>query len=135
MSGGRPTKLTPERQQQLLEALRAGCFYETACASAGVSYETVRSWMRRGEEDGEGAYFEFLEAVEEAEAQLELELIGAWTEAARTDWRASMEFLARRYPDRWSPTRKTEISGSETEPCTVDLNLILARLGEVEGSD
>ncbi len=135
MGVGRPSKLTSDRQKRLLDAIRAGAFYEPACAYAGISYQTCRNWMARGKEDGAGEYFEFLESVKAVEAELELELAGAWSEAAKTDWRASMEFLSRRFPDRWSPTRKTEISGSETEPCTVDLNLILARHGGAEGSD
>ena len=39
---GRPTKLTPERQNRLVEAIQAGNYYKVACAAAGIDYSTFR---------------------------------------------------------------------------------------------
>lgn len=47
---GRPSKLTPERQQQLVDLIAAGNYLETACAGANIDYSTFRSWILRGQE-------------------------------------------------------------------------------------
>ena len=54
--GGRPTKLTPEVQERLTSAIRAGNFYEAACGYAGIDYRTFRRWMERGERESRGPY-------------------------------------------------------------------------------
>ena len=38
----RPSKLTPEVTKRLTEAIRAGNYYEAACAYAGIHYSTFR---------------------------------------------------------------------------------------------
>ena len=45
---GRPTKLTPEIQTRLCEALRAGNTREAAAEYAGISRATLYEWIRRG---------------------------------------------------------------------------------------
>ena len=49
--GGRPSKLTPKVQQKIVEAIRNGNYYEVACRYAGVSYDSFRTWMARGEQE------------------------------------------------------------------------------------
>lgn len=100
----RPTKLTPEVQAKLLEAIRVGASLASACDYAGVDYSNFRKWMIRGEKEKCGKYREFHEAVRLGQGRLELEMVIAWRSHCKDDWRAAAEFLARRFPDRWSPT-------------------------------
>jgi uncharacterized Fe-S cluster-containing radical SAM superfamily protein len=60
---GRPSKLTPEVQEKICNAIRAGNYYEAACAYAGIDYSTFRRWMIKGEKAKKGKYHEFCEAV------------------------------------------------------------------------
>ncbi|WP_200827804.1 hypothetical protein, partial [Thermomonospora echinospora] len=46
---GRPLRLLDERvRSELLEAIEAGATIEAACAAAGITSATYRSWMARG---------------------------------------------------------------------------------------
>ena len=120
---GRHSKLTEEREKLILEEIRAGSFHKIACQRAGISDSTFRNWMNRGKKElervaqsprrrirrKERIYTDFFQNVLKAEAFSESELVKLWRRAAPEDWRAAAEFLARRYPERWSPTRKVEV--------------------------
>src|SRR4051794_29882415 len=100
---GRPTKLTPKTQQAIVDAIAAGNYQEIAARAAGVAPSTFYEWKSRGEEGGPGneRFVEFLEAVEGAEAQAELAAVSAMRSAWNKEWRSAIEYLGRRYPDRW----------------------------------
>lgn len=53
----------------------------------------------------------FFRAIEVAEANGEMAAVATWAMAARNDWRAAKEFLARRHPARWSERQALELSG------------------------
>jgi hypothetical protein len=88
---GRPTKRTPEREQRLLDALRAGNTIQHACRYADISDETYANWQKRS--------LEFLERVKKAEADAIVRHVANIAKAA-TDgqWTASAWWLERRYP-------------------------------------
>ena len=118
----RPTKLTPETAQKIVDAISAGNYYEAACRYAGIDYQTLRNWMIAGEETRDGkrnktktnkGYLEFFEAVEQAEAQAEVRMVAQWQKHMPENWTAIRDFLARRHPDRWMPRegRENETKG------------------------
>jgi hypothetical protein len=112
---GRRSKLTPAAQSRLLDAIRSGSYFEPACRVAGISFQTFRNWLLRGEREKSGPYFDFFEGVKAAEAEAELRAVTLWSKAMPKDWRAAKEFLERRHPSRWSqrgddPTPKTTIA-------------------------
>ena len=121
---GRSSKLTEEREKLILEEIRAGSYLPIVCQLAGISIDTYYNWMNRGKKElervaqspgrrvrrSERKYVNFYLNVLEAEAFSEDELIKLWRRAAPKDWRAAAEFLARRYPERWSPTRKVQLT-------------------------
>ncbi len=107
-AGGRPSKLTPERQARLAQAIADGHYYETACRLAGVSYKVFREWMIRGDAETQGKYCEFREAITRAEAEAEEHAIQQWKAAMPEDWRAAQMFLERRHPDRWGKQEKVK---------------------------
>jgi transposase len=98
---GRPSKLTPEVQERICQAIRAGNYYEAACAYAGIGYSTFRAWMLKGEKAKSGKYREFMEAVTRAEYEAEVRMVAQWQKHMPEDYRAIRDFLERRYPDRW----------------------------------
>lgn len=88
--GGRNTKLTPDRKQDILQAARVGTTIQ-GCARAGaISHETLYDWLRRGEDDEE-PYAEFSDEFQRARAQGEQRL------AAKVNERKPEFLLERSY--------------------------------------
>jgi len=67
--GGRRTKLTEETQQSIIKAIKDGSFDYVAAEAAGITYQTFRNWVERGEKAKRGLYCEFYLAVMQARAQ------------------------------------------------------------------
>jgi hypothetical protein len=97
----RPTKLTPELQEKICNAIRAGNYYEAACGFVGIHYSTFRRWMIQGENAKSGKYKEFFEAIKKAEHDAEVRLVAQWQKHMPDNWQAIATFLERRYPERW----------------------------------
>ena len=90
---GRPSKLTPEVQQTVVEILR-NCGTRTAAAGRiHVHMATFLDWIHRGEQATSGKYYDFLIAVRDAEAQAELmavrtvrlAIVGGWHKVPMRD--------------------------------------------------
>ena len=105
---GRPTKLTPELMDKICNYIREGNYAITACRLAGISERAYYYWKERGEK-GDGIYVEFLEKVEQADAEAEAYLLSKMYDAAPPDWRAAETTLARRWPGRWARKDKHEV--------------------------
>lgn len=109
---GRKTKLTPETQQRICKALRAGTYRKTAAATAGIGEKTFYTWLARGETENAGAYHYFVEAVQLAEAEGEAHLLATIHAASKLDWRAASWILERKYPDRWGRRDALAMTGT-----------------------
>lgn len=90
---GRPSKLTPEVQQIIVDFLR-NCGTRTAATGRSrVHMATFLDWMRRGEQATSGKFYDFLCAVKDAEAQAELmatrtvrlAIVGGWHKVPMRD--------------------------------------------------
>jgi hypothetical protein len=99
--GGRPSKLTPDVQERICTAVRAGNYYEAACRYGGVSYANFRLWMLKGKQASSGKFHELYEAVLKAEADAEVAVVALWKKQIPDNWQAARDFLARRFPRRW----------------------------------
>lgn len=111
--GGRPTKLTAERQAQVCDAIRAGVPPETAAAYGGIDESTFYRWLARGRGiDAEPLYAEFAEVARVALAEWETRDILLIGEAAKSDWRAAAWRLERRLPKRYGRRERHEIEGA-----------------------
>jgi len=100
---GRPSKLTESRMQKLTEALRSGSYRIDACRAAGIHYNTLLAWEKKGESQTSGEYVEFLEALRIAEAEAVVSNVEVITKAAKGgDWRAAAWFLEHKYPNNWT---------------------------------
>jgi transposase len=112
-------KFTKGRRKVILNSLKSGNYATTAAASAGIAQKTYYEWLKRGRAEGaeedDPEYFEFVQAVEKAEAYAEAQAVAAIKRS--DDWRAHMEYLARRFPDRWGKQEKLELSGGR-QPVT-----------------
>lgn len=126
----RPTKLDPERQERIVDAIRAGSYAEPACRAAGIAESTFYRWLQRGEAEDRGIYADFVQAVRCAEAEAEVHAIELVRAQMPEDWRAAIAFLERRFPSRWRRQTSAEISGPGGGPIetrtksTVDLSAL-----------
>lgn len=103
------TKRTPEVREALLRYIRAGNYHETAIKAAGVSKEFFYSWIKDD--------LDFANAVKEAEAQAEGEMLSCIREAALADktWTAAAWYLERKHPDRFGRQDRRPEGSDKTE--------------------
>lgn len=109
---GRKTILNPQLQSRIVEGLRLGNYVEDVCKAVGISKQTYYDWRKKGE-NGESPYVEFLDAVEEAEADAITDALETVKFAAKVnkDWRAAAWFLERRHA-KWAKQEKVEVAGN-----------------------
>lgn len=99
---GRPTKLTPETQKRIVDALKIGATRLDAALSAGVTYDSFNGWYNAGKQAKTGRYFQFFQAVDQAEGEARLRYTSVIARAANDgDWRAALEYLKRRDRAHW----------------------------------
>jgi hypothetical protein len=97
----RPTKLSPEVQELIVTAIRAGSFPEPAADAAGIAPSTYYRWMRLGREETSGPHRDFFEGVRRAEGEAEVHAIAVIRKQMPGDWRAALAYLERRHSERW----------------------------------
>jgi transposase len=136
----RPTKLTPEVEERLVQAISVGATFKDACAHAGISFQTLQNWKKRarraaeqaGEPDGEpeedtDQFVEFFDRIKKAEADAAVGWLTTINKAARRDWKAGAWMLERRYPgsydrNRLRPDRIDEVAPTLTTAPTPALD-------------
>tara|TARA_Y100000310_G_C20546718_1_gene745948 strand:+ start:196 stop:630 length:435 start_codon:yes stop_codon:yes gene_type:complete len=113
---GRPSKLTPEVADAVVEALEMGASQSEAAASVGVGLSTLEEWLSRGRgrnsrRSSRGVYATFAGRCERALPSGTVKLLKCVTAAGGKDWKAAAHLLACREPDRFSPKRRLEHAG------------------------
>jgi transposase len=119
-TGPTAAKFTKARADAIVKALEKGHAFKHACALAGISFTTGYRWLdqgRAGESDPGKA--KFAERVEEANAKAAEYALGHIRSAMPKDWRASMAFLERRFPDEYTKRERHEISGPKDGPVEI----------------
>jgi len=143
---GRPTKLTPELQENICKYIAEGNYLSVACQAVGITPVTYSNWLDKAQEEeknGGGMYFSFLCAVKRAEAEQEATIVARLVDAAmpgerkrvvRTDdegkqtieitetggeWLSAATYLERRHPDRWGRKDRTRVDINETKEITI----------------
>jgi len=126
-------KLTPEVQDRIINALRAGNYVETAAQLAGVGRASIYRWIDKGqsaidrEEQGEELnadderYAEFARGVEEARASAMARNVALVNTAAQTTWQAAAWWLERTNPQMWGRHLRAEVSGPDQGPIQVQV--------------
>lgn len=112
MAGGRPSKLSEEVKETLVEGIEAGLPYKLACEAAGIGYSTFRDWMKNAEKiaagEGKGIrnqaeLLKFSEDVKRAEAEGAKTLMALiWSAASEGTWQAAAWILERRHKQDFS---------------------------------
>ncbi len=112
----RPTKLTREMRDRIVQAIRAGNYAEIACRASGISASTYYRWLERGEREPDSIHGEFEAAVRLAEAESEVHAVALLRRAMPGDWRAALAYLERRHPGRWRKHTSSELTGPDGGP-------------------
>ncbi len=95
--------LTESHMEKLIEALRSGAYRIDASRAAGIHYNTLMAWEKKGEDEQSGENVEFLDALRKAEAEAVITNVEVITRAAQDgDWKAAAWFLEHKYPDKWA---------------------------------
>lgn len=107
---GRPSKLTPELQDQLIERIERGVDPDVAAQAAGIDRATYYRWMKAGREDeaGKTPLGRFAIEVARACAEREAKLVERWLDGDEKGVgfgpaKAAAEFLRltqRRYAEK-----------------------------------
>ena len=118
---GRPSKLTPDLFDRLLEQVEKGAYVEVAAQAVGVHKTTLYDWAKQGQKDLEAGveslYARVAEELPRRAAILEIELGHQWRKIAMGkektgNWLALSELLARQHPERWG--KKIEVKNETT---------------------
>lgn len=132
---GRKTLLTEDRLKAITTMLRAGAYVDDACRSVGIHRSTFYNWIQRGNiqrerlnagleiETDEQTFLDFLDAVEEADAEGIIGHVMNIDNAAKNGtWQASAWILERKQPRKWGRYDRTEISGPEGGPIQINVS-------------
>lgn len=128
---GRPTALTPELQNKICNALRLGCYIETAVTANGVSKQAFYNWLKRGNRQKKGIYREFVDAVQKAMADAEIRDLLKIDKASDTNWQAAAWKLERKFPKKWGRREMVRLSTGEDEDFQSDEENIHADVVDV----
>ncbi|WP_345736623.1 hypothetical protein [Prosthecobacter algae] len=134
---GRPTLLNPTRQAALLKAIELGMPLKQAAAMAGMSYDTLNHWQKRGEnESAPPEYRQFCQLLRRSQAVAMQVHVSSICEAAKRDWRAAAWMLERRHPEDFARPQQFEHSGPGGKPLMPDPEVnheVLVRMKKQQG--
>ena len=108
----RPTKLTHEVQQKIGDGVSLGLTYALAASAAGVTYQSLNSWMQRGQVDQSGKYYQFYKYIQKCNADAAKECLKRLNSAAEAgNCQVCMFILERRFPEDFGRRiyRKTNV--------------------------
>ena len=143
---GRPGKLTPETIETLVDMVRDGNPFVTACEAAGINKDTRINWMRDAKKrlddasqfvslhpDKEDEIYRavskhlevqlFLETIK-AEADYKKTLLKRVKKQSKRDWKAAAWLLAKRWPNEFGEKAQLEITGADGEPVKQEIKLV-----------
>lgn len=100
-------KFTRVLAQKVIDLIRLGSYKGVACQAVGLSRRTFSEWMAIGEGRMQVAfptkeYEWFAEEIHKAEAECETDLLAKLMVNLPKETREIIEFLARRWPERWA---------------------------------
>ena len=64
----RPSKLTPDITKRIGDGVSLGLTSALAAESAGIIYQTFNEWMKRGQTEKSGKYFQFSQYINKCNA-------------------------------------------------------------------
>lgn len=119
------TKLTPDIQKKIGDNITLGMPLKFAAEATGITEVTFYNWLKRGENESKGKFFEFAEHIKACKAkavQLHLKLI---TKAATDgNWQASAWILERRHPEEFGRKDRLKLDANMKHSGEVNLHTL-----------
>jgi hypothetical protein len=94
-------KRSPEREQRILQAVRAGNTLKAAAAYGGIDEATLWRWTKSSAT--------FASLLSRAEQEAEVALVANIRLAGQADWRAHAWLLERRNPTAWGRRDRLDV--------------------------
>ncbi len=119
----RPTKLTHEVQQKIGDGVFLGLTYSLAASAAGVTYQSLNSWLKRGQTEKSGKYYNFAQYIQKCNADAAKVLLERINEAVKAgDTQMCTWILERRFSEDFGRRvyKKTNVV-SENQNVIVDI--------------
>lgn len=136
---GRPTKCTPALIEKAEKLMAEGHYAVTVANALGIGERTWYDWLSWADDpEKDEIYSQFSQAIARAETEAELEAVRDLRAHAhgKDGVRATVEFLKRRYRDRWSEKTEVEHSGNAEAPIALTADEKLTRLADLlEGAE
>ncbi len=124
-STGRPTSLTPELQDRIIDLLKVGVSKKAMCEALDLSEHTLRYWLARADDDIE-PYRTFRSRFREAENKQKIWALKVLEQAASADpvkaWKAAAFILERRWPREFGTSGQLDLNVNQTQQVEVDLS-------------
>ena len=114
----RPTKLTPEVHETIINSVKAGMTYRLACVRVDIDESTLYRWLTAGETQVKGQFCEFRKEFMRALADSAEVLLNQIRVKAYEDWKAAAFILEQRFPDDYG--KRSEVTGKDGGPVKVD---------------
>lgn len=106
---GRPTILTEELSNVIVESIRNGATREAAANAVGIDRTTLFEWIKKGRA-GTEPYVHFHNALTRAEGDCEVQTVNLLKSlGAAGDSKALMFLLERRFPETWGLTHTVNV--------------------------
>lgn len=120
-----PSKLTPEIQQRIGENIALGLTYGRAANAAGITYQTLNDWIKKGRNSTSGKYFEFYKHIEKCNSDAAKALLERLNDAAAAgNCQVCMWILEKRFSQEFGKHvyRKTNVI-SENKNANVEITI------------
>ncbi len=136
----RPSALTPDVQARICDAIRIGAYQVEAARFAGISENTLLSWLRTGRADLEAGndtpQAALVAEFRQAEAQAVVRaLTVVQRAAAEGDWRAAMGWLSRRHSGRWGERGQVDVQVTRVDPADIELSALIREAKARQAAD
>lgn len=113
---GRPSKLTPDLQEQICKPIREyGMFRRRAAALVNIPEVTVSEWYTRGAREDAGRYHDFYLAINHAEAFFQDRALDTLKAGCAHNPQLLLKFLGRRFPEEFGRQDNVEVVSVEDQ--------------------
>lgn len=137
---GRPTLLTPELMETVVDLLKRGNYISTAAKAVGLNPATISQWVKKGNDLAESGYeldeYEqafviFAQEIEKARSYAQIKAVEVIRNAMPSQWQAAAWYLERTDAQNWGRTVKTELTGADGGAIQVDVDGVMRKLQAV----
>lgn len=122
------SKLTPLMIDEITKRLKVGCYAKVVAGALGIAERSYYTWLERGSKaeklseldkkipDTEKIYLQLWQSVRQSESEGEVSITTMIFSQIKDDWKAGLEMLSRKYPERWARKEYMDFKGTIDGP-------------------